>query len=197
MTEVVISKKRIFVGLLIAVLLAGGVWGFSFIRQYLPGQVNAASAPTPGLSSTPGDDQFAQTAAQAGAQAFYTVDYQAGQQAWLDKLCAVSTDIGCAIDQNVLAPNLWTQFDQAKTKTTVQVSVQIKTVNGIATTRSNAPFQVWRLNIQLSESWPMQKPPQTSFQALALVVKDSSAWKFERFLTEEEAKGISQKDLQP
>jgi hypothetical protein len=43
----------------------------------------------------------------------------------------------------------------------------------------------------------MQKDPQTTFPALALVVKENGAWKFERFLTEDEFKVYSQKDNQP
>jgi hypothetical protein len=58
-------------------------------------------------------------------------------------------------------------------------------------------MQIWRLQIQLSAPWPMQSPPQTTFTALALVVKENGAWKFERFLTEDELKVYSPKDSQP
>ena len=61
----------------------------------------------------------------------------------------------------------------------------------------NAPMQVWRLTIRLSSPWPMQKEPITDFPALALVIKESGTWKFERFLTEEELQAFSTDGGQP
>ncbi len=189
MNEITISKKRFFTWLVLIALLVVVGQGFSFFRRFLPGQ-GTAQQPTPTPSSiTPGVDQPAQAAALAGAQAFYTLDYRSGQQAWLDQLCAVSTSTGCTMDQNVFVPALWPQLEAAKTVTTVQVSVQGKVVDQ-ADPLGNAPLQVWRLGIRLSAPWPVQKQPQTSFQALALVMRENGAWKFERFLTEEEAQAL-------
>ena len=143
------------------------------------------------------DDTAAQKAAAAGAQAFYTVDYQKGQQVWLDKLCSVSTQTGCIVYQNVIGPNLWSGFKQAQTTTTVKVTIQEKVDEQIAETRGNAPMQVWRLQIELSDPWPMQKEPQTVFSALALVIKESGEWKFERFLTEDELSAFTNTGGQP
>ena len=100
------------------------------------------------------------------------------------------------MDQNVIAPNLWSQFVQAKTVTTVQVTAQEKVQDQVASTRGNAPLQIWRLQIQLSAAWPMQKPPQTNFPALALVIQENGVWKFERFLTTDEMAVFSQGDTQ-
>ena len=61
----------------------------------------------------------------------------------------------------------------------------------------NVPQQVWRLGIQLSAPWPIQKQPLTSFPALALVAWENGAWKFERFLTEDEANALGKKVGQP
>jgi hypothetical protein len=58
-------------------------------------------------------------------------------------------------------------------------------------------MQVWRMNIQLSSPWPMQKEPITDFPALALVINESGTWKFERFLTEEELQAFSTDGGQP
>jgi hypothetical protein len=132
----------------------------------------------------------------AGALAFYTVDYQKGQQAWLDQLCAASTSTGCAMDQNVFVPAMWPQLEAAKITSTVQASPQGKVVDQV-NPLGNVPQQVWRLDIQLSEPWPMQKQPLTSFPALALVAQENGPWKFERFLTEDEANALEKKAGQP
>lgn len=146
--------------------------------------------PKPTLSATQEDDLAAEQAALAGAQTFYTVDYQQGMQAWLDRLCSVSTGTGCDIYQNVIAPKLWDGFDQAKTVTTAQASAVAKVAAQVADSRNNSPMQVWRLQVHLSAPWPQQKVPELDFPALSLVIKENGAWKFERFLTEEEAQAL-------
>jgi hypothetical protein len=58
-------------------------------------------------------------------------------------------------------------------------------------------MQVWRLQIELSNPWPIQKEPQTVFSALALVIQEQGEWKFERFLTDEELSVFSAAGGQP
>ncbi len=53
--------------------------------------------------------------------------------------------------------------------------------------RGNALAQVWQVQIELSAPWPQQPQPLTHFEALALVIQEQDAWKFERFLTADEA----------
>lgn len=194
MDEIVIPKRIVMIGLILIGLAAVAVWGAPQFIGSLKAQASVQHTPTPGETSQVGkEDGAARDAALAGAQAFYSVDYQKGQQAWLDQLCSASTQIGCTVYQNVIVPNLWSQLEQAKTATTVQVSAQEKVQEQVASTRGNAPMQIWRLQIQLSASWPVQKEPQTQFSALALVIKENGTWKFERFLTEDEIKVYSQK----
>jgi len=92
---------------------------------------------------------------------------------------------------------LWSQLEEGKIVTTLAVSAQEKVQEQVASTRDNAPMQVWRLNIQLSSPWSMQKEPITEFPALALVIKENGSWKFERFLTEEELQEFSTEGGQP
>ncbi len=100
------------------------------------------------------------------------------------------------MDQNVFVPSMWPQLEAAKITTSVQVSVQGKVIDQVNPI-GNVPEQVWKLAIQLSAPWPMQKQPLTSFPALALVTKENGAWKFERFLTEDEANALQKKAGQP
>ena len=198
MDEIMIPKKWVVVVLVIIGLGAGLLWGVPKVLGR--SQPNASAPPTqvPAQEAQTGqEDSAAQKAATAGAQAFYTIDYEKGQQVWLDQLCSVSTQTGCIVYQNVIGPNLWSSFEQAQTATTVKVTIQEKVDEQIAETRGNAPMQVWRLQIELSDTWPMQNEPQLVFSALALVIQEQGEWKFERFLTEEELSIFSAAGGQP
>ncbi len=192
MNEITISKKKLFTWLLVIILVAALGLGFYALRQFLPSR-EVPQQPVPAASlATPDGDQLAQAAAVSGAQAFYTVDYQKGMQVWLDQLCAVSTNAGCIMDQNVFVPALWPQLESGKTSTTVQASVQEKVLEQVSPV-GDVPQQVWKLNIQLSAPWPAQEQPLTSFPALALVIRENGDWKFERFLTEDETQILNKK----
>jgi hypothetical protein len=196
--EITVPKRWVVVVLVIIGLGTGLLWGVPKVLGRNQGDQSIQSIKSPTQVTQSGqEDTAAQKAAAAGAQAFYTVDYQKGQQAWLDRLCSVSTQTGCTVYQNVIGPNLWSGFQQAQTVTTVKVTAQEKVDEQIAQTRGDVPMQVWRLQIELSDPWPMQKEPQTVFSALALVIKESGEWKFERFLTEEELSALSNSGGQP
>ena len=196
MNEIIISKKKLFTWLLVIILLAVLGFGFYAFRRFLPGYEASPQPVTAASPTTPDDDQLARAAAVAGAQAFYSVDYLKGEQAWLDELCAVSTSTGCAMDQNVFVPALWPQLEATKTITTVQVSAQEKVLDQV-NPLGNVPTQVWKLGIQLSAPWPAQEQPLTNFPAQALVMRENGVWKFERFLTEDEANALENKVGQP
>jgi hypothetical protein len=196
MNEITISKKKLFTWLLVIILLVAVGSGLYAFRRFLPSH-EAILQPVAATSlTTPDGDQLAQAAAVSGAQAFYSVDYQNGKQAWLDQLCAVSTNIGCTMDQNVFVPALWPQLEAAKTSTTIQVSAQEKVLEQV-NPMGDVPQQVWRLDVQLSAPWPAQEQPLTNFPALALVMCENGTWKFERFLTEDEVNALENKAGQP
>jgi hypothetical protein len=196
MNEIIISKKHLFVWLLVIILLVVVGFGIYVFRRFLPGQEVLPQSGVAASLTAPDDDQLARAAAVAGAQAFYTVDFRNGKQAWLDQLCAVSTSAGCAIDQNVFVPALWPQLDAANTSTTVQVSAQEKVLDQ-TNPLGEVLQQVWKLDIQLSAPWQAQERPLTSFPAFALVMRENGVWKFERFLTEDEANALENKVGQP
>lgn len=196
MKEITISKKHLFIWLFVILLLVAVGFGIYSFRRFLPGQDAAPQSVAAASLTTPDEDQLARAAAVAGAQAFYTVDYQNGKQVWLDQLCAVSTSSGCTIDQNVFVPALWPQLEATKTSTTVQVSAKEKVLDQV-NPLSSVPQQVWKLGIQLSAPWPAQEQPLTIFPALALVMRENGGWKFERFLTEDEANAFENKAGQP
>lgn len=198
MSEIVIPKRYIILSLVLIGLVVAAIW---FAPQLYGGSLaqagEAVMPAAPSVDQSEAEDAAAREAALAGAKAFYTVDYTAGQQHWLDQLCSASTQTGCIVYQNVIVPNLWSQLEEGKVATTVEASAQEKVQEQLASSRGNAPMQVWLLNMQLSSPWPMQKEPITDFPALALVLKESGTWKFERFLTEEELQAFSSDGGQP
>jgi hypothetical protein len=198
--EIVISKRTLFIALMLSVLIVLLV--ITIPRVLNPEEVSAVerTIPMPSLQdnaieseSEEGSD--AMKAAIFGARAFYTVDFQKGQETWLDQLCAVSTKTGCIVYQNVIGPSLWASFNDAKTVSTVEVTAKNKVQEQLAPSRGNALTQIWRLQIKLSDPWPMQSEPITTFEALTLVIKEQEKWEFERFLTEKEAAALSQGGL--
>ena len=197
--EVTIQKRVVLTNLLLLCLVVVGIWAVPKLGGIFHAFTAGATASTPTPEETTQvnqEDALARMAAMAGAQAFYAIDTRTGVQAWIDQLCASSTQAGCEADQNVIVPALWSQLEAAQTVTSVQVSAQDKVYEDTAITRGNAPIQIWQLKIQLSAPWPVQASPQTSFIALALVVKENGAWKFERFLTEDELSVYAGKDGQ-
>ena len=198
MSEIVIPKRYIILGLVLIAIVAAAIW---FAPQFYGGSPaqagEAVTTASPSVDQSEAEAAKARDAALAGAKAFYTVDYSSGQQYWLDQLCSVSTQAGCIVYQNVIVPNLWSQLEEEKIASTVEVSAQEKVQEQVASTRDNAPMQVWLLNMQLSSPWPMQKEPITEFPALALVIKEGGTWKFERFLTEEELQTFATNGGQP
>ena len=79
MNEITISKKHLFIWLLVIILLVAVGFGIYSFRRFLPGREAAPQSVAAASLTTPDDDQLAQAAAVAGAQAFYTVDYQNGK----------------------------------------------------------------------------------------------------------------------
>jgi len=124
-------------------------------------------------------------AALAGVETFYSVDYHDGQDVWAARLCALSTEPACNFYQNTVAPFLWPDFEASQTLVTTEANEAVMLAEEIASTRGNAPMQVWQVAVNLSTPWP-QGDGQTSFPAYVLVVREESGWKFERFLLEEE-----------
>ena len=141
----------------------------------------AQPTPTP----TPGPDDLARSAAIAGTTAFFTIDEQAGRQAWIDGLCQVSTQSGCAF-YRLGAEKLWEQFAAAHTS----ITPTILSAEKVALPESETGKQVWKLAVELSKPLPGRTDKQD--EAYALVVLEQGAWKFDRFLVPEEAQGLAQ-----
>lgn len=144
----------------------------------------------PSGSLTP-EDTAAATAAQAGAEAFFTIDEQGGMQAWLDRICRLSTESGCAF-LRLGADRLWRQFEAAHASITATAKPVTKAFSGTAQSHADAPMQVWAVQVELSQ--PLPGKSQMQELTYVLVIAENDIWKFDRFLTPAEVTGLSGKD---
>jgi hypothetical protein len=140
--------------------------------------------PTPAtLTPTPSDDGLAKAAAANGVTAFFSINETAGKQDWIDNLCRVSTESGCAFYRLGL-DKLWKQFEAAHTSISPTILYAEKT----SLPKKEGNTQVWKLSVGLSQALPGRGQKQDI--AYALVVLEKGTWKFDRFLTPEEVKGL-------
>lgn len=157
--------------ILIALVIGSGVFAY---RVYTEGRFT----PTPTASV---DDTQASSAAVAGTQAFFQVNYQEGKDAWLNRFCAASTESGCLLVKSGSA-GLWNRIGDAKTVTSATVTSQTRI-------KQTTTEQVWKLSIQLVQ--PLPGSEKKSDDAYVVVVRVKDTWKFDRFLLEEEIKAIN------
>ena len=146
----------------------------------LPGLIHPAPV---ALTPTPSEDGMAKTAAINGTTAFFTVDEQAGKQAWIEGLCQASTESGCAF-YSLGLDKLWKQFEAAH----ASIVPTILSAEKLTLTKIGINTQIWKLSVELSQSLPGRTQKQDF--AYALVVLEKTRWKFDRFLTPEEVNGL-------
>lgn len=170
MKEIAISKQSITIIVILLLLAAGGWYVLqSFTASPVP------PTPTPNV-----DDSEAAEAIVTGIEAFFNVDYQQGQEAWLEQYCAVTSESGCQFAK-LGAASLWKKYQEAKTVTSASVQPEQKV-------KQTADEQIWRVRIQLSA--PLPGSQKTADTAYALAVRTNSGWKFDRFLLPEEIRAI-------
>jgi hypothetical protein len=167
-----ISKRSLF---LIFVILACTIAGILAIQH--AGQIIPHPTPTP-----PVDESQASDAVIAGVEAFFTVDYEDGKDAWLGRFCVTSTQSGCLFAASG-STSLWHRYTEMKTVTTAEVTP--KTL-----VRRSENEQVWLVAIQLSQ--PLPGSEKTQDEAYALVVRENDVWKFDRFLLPQEIDALQQ-----
>ncbi len=175
--EVYLSKRKALIGLLVVLAAVGA----ALILIKISGRSRAQLTR---LAQAVGFDS-GRGAALAGVEAFYSVDYHNGKDVWAARLCALSSEPACDFYQNTVAPFLWPEFETSQTIVAAEAGEPVLLAEELASTRGDAPMQVWQVAVTLSAPWP-QGEGQTSFPAHVLVVRDESGWKFERFLLEDE-----------
>ena len=130
--DLIVTPRQIVIGLLIFLALA--LVGFSLVPKIA--SLSLFVGPTPvGLT--------AEAAARTGAEVFFSVDAKLGQDAWVNKVCEISTTNGCQITKKVFAPMLWPSIEKKGLRMSCKVT---SAVLGQEITKENAPaFQSWKL----------------------------------------------------
>jgi hypothetical protein len=165
------DRTRLLVGTFLALLLAAVI---AAVFPWVKARVKPLFLP---------GENSPQWAAQHGAQTFYTLDYRQIPDAWVDAICAISTEGGCALAK-LAAPNLWESLTETKTRTQADVEVVGQVKNEDATGFSENPTQIWKVHIRLSEPLPGQTMIKDT--AYVAVVQEEGVWKFERVLMKAE-----------
>jgi hypothetical protein len=175
--EIAVSKQWIAFALIMILLSVGGWY---VVQTFVSSPISAT--PTPNL-----EEEQASAAVVAGVEAFFNVDYQKGQDAWLTQFCAVASEGGCQMTK-LGAASLWKKYQDAKTVTSAAVTLEQKV-------KQTVSEQVWRVRIQLSA--PLPGSAITVDSVYALAVNTNTGWKFERFLMPEEIQALEQAATQP
>jgi hypothetical protein len=168
--EIPISKHNLIVAVILAVILAVGI----LMIQNWPLRAEQGSAPS--ISN----DSLVSAAAVSAIEKVFQVDYQEGKEAWLKRICEVSTPSGCQL-LSAGADNMWKKYVDDKSVVTAGAQAVEKVAD-------NDSEQVWRMAITLSSPLPgSNKTQDTAYVAL---IRTDSAWKFDRFLMEPEITAI-------
>jgi len=170
--ELNISKKSLILIVVIFAFTTAGILLIRHIDQIIP-------RPTP---TPPVDDNQASMAVVAGAKAFFTVNYEEGKDAWLERFCTTSTQSGCLYAASG-STSLWRRYTEMKTVTTAEAMP--KTL-----VRRSENEQVWLVAIQLAQ--PLPGSEKTQDEAYALAVRENEVWKFDRFLMPQEIDALQQ-----
>lgn len=136
------------------------------------------------IDRLPPDDRQAREAIVQGIQAFYTFDSQIGKDAWLSKVCQVTSQAGCKL-ATMGEARLWQSLGDQPFSYSAQVEVLEKVSDRPASAPNNKASQVWKTTITLNQPLPgSQKQSETVY---SLVVTEEGQWRFERFLTAQES----------
>ena len=115
--------------------------------------------------------------AEAGVEALLTVDFEDGVDAWLGKVCAVSTADGCQIAQAMFAKGIQANLEKYQAGQVCEATAR-KMVSETAATDVAPAQQIWAVEIQTS-GWGEVKSDIT---AAILVQEEDGNWVFESVL---------------
>lgn len=170
-------KKILGWAIALLVLAAAAVWGWPKVSGQVAGLLHRAT-PTP---SDP-----AQVAAVEGVEAFFSLDAQKGVDAWVERMCALTTQEGCAIYQVMLKK--WAQ-QQMSAHPDLHNQATVEEVEFVGeTAKADATYRLYRVVVRFSQPWDgVEGLKGDTLTAYALVQKDDNAWRFAGPLDEQDA----------
>ena len=170
MKEIPVSKRNLIIAVILAVVIAVGI----LVIENWPLRTEQSSA------ASTNEDSLVSTAAVNAIDQVFQVNYQEGKEAWLERICEVSTPAGCELF-SAGADRMWEKYVDAK-------SVVTAASQAVEKVADNGSEQVWQMTITLSS--PLPGSNKTQDTAYVVLAKTESGWKFDRFLMEEEINAI-------
>ena len=166
-------KKRLFIYILIASAIA-----FLIIACQPVSLRNQRATATAYAVSFMTD---AMAAAENGAMALCNIDFEAGKNAYLENVCAVSTRPGCEYYRNKIADS-WRDLDRSYT------SNRLGCVKGTSRflevgNQFGMNVQYWQISLQGTEGWGADSGSREYWLQVA---EENSAWMLNRVLTGDE-----------
>ncbi len=119
----------------------------------------------------------AASVAETGVEALLTVDYDAGVDAWLEKVCVISTADGCQIAQTLYTQGIQANLEKHQAGQTCQ-AIARKMVSETAATESKPAQQIWAVEIKKS-GWGEEN---TDITAAVVVQGKDGKWVFDTVL---------------
>jgi len=113
----------------------------------------------------------AAAAAELGVETFLTVNYEAGVEAWLENVCAVSTAAACKTYTEISADNVAEDFETYKTDQTC-------TATAMKVVSVEEDSQIWIVEYSAS-GW---KEVAGELAAVAVMRGEDGVWKFDMIL---------------
>ncbi len=157
-------KKALVVLLVVFVAIAA-------VRFVLPMFNTAQAEPEP--TAVPDGRE----AAIAGLTALFSTDVTTGYDAWLQSVCAVSTENGCAF------AGLFTNWDRVvETKARSEYRVQSAELR-----KDLGERQVWMVTGTIRD---LNTGEEKGGEIPVLVVRENGEWKFDHFLFEQELQAL-------
>lgn len=170
-------KKAAQVAILLA-LVAGMVFA---VKRGLPrfGIGGAVATPTP--------DPAVQAAVQ-GVEAYYTLDAQKGEKAWVEKMCAIVSADDCLLYRQMFGPEIGALFALHPNLKNTATVTKAELVDEQTNNKGNVG-RVYRVWVRLSNPWPEAAEYGNPTAVYAHVVRgDDGQWRFVRILFDQEAK---------
>ncbi len=166
--DIVITPRQIVVGLLVFLGLA--LAGFS-LASFAP-QI----AKLPLFAGPAQIGMTAEVAARTGTEVFFSVDAKAGKEAWITKVCGISTPNGCEMTRKVFAPMLWPSVEKLGLRLSCKATSAVMSQE---ITQENAPAaQAWKLTSTCTNL----DTGETNIGIAKVFVSDTTdaGWKLER-----------------
>ena len=115
--------------------------------------------------------------AEAGVEALLTVDADAGVDAWLEKVCAISTADGCQIAQAMYPKGIQANLEKYQAGQICEATAR-KMVSETAAAEGKPAQQIWAVEIQTS-GWGETR---TDITTAVLVKGEDGSWVFDTML---------------